>query len=214
MTTTHKPLLLAAALCLLAGAVQAEDNWASKWHGPYAGGTIGLGAIGTAIERGAGTSDLDYATNAPTFGFVAGYTFTGIHENRDSGVLLGFELDAGALIGSKSDTDPVLGDTKLDASAIGSARLRLGYAWERTHLYATAGIALSDISVKGDRSNDGIKAGIALGLGGEYRLNDDWTGRAEFLAYGFANEKARYNGVERDTALGVSNLRIGITRKF
>ena len=78
-----------------------------------------------------------------------------------------------------------------------------------------AGLAFSDVEIKsslGGKSSE-IQTGLALGLGAEYAIDNDWTARAEAITYVFGNE-VTLAGKKEDVDFGNATLRLGATRRF
>jgi outer membrane immunogenic protein len=139
--------------------------------------------------------------------------------NAQSGnFVYGFELDLSALDLSASrqgsGTYPPNGVTAGNAFTIGSsveadwlftARGRLGWSVSHVLLYATGGLALADVEVRSNYSDNLIlvgpggsgfasgsktKAGYVVGGGAEVALTDDWTLRGEYLFVDFGSVSA------------------------
>ena len=97
---------------------------------------------------------------------------------------------------------PVSGLATLDYAAkiewFGTARGRIGYAWDRVMLYATGGLAYGGVKLSGTNTVSGtvvglpflvvtgighsqVNAGWTVGAGIEGALGDRWTWKAEYL---------------------------------
>lgn len=186
-----------------------------RWHKPYAGVTLGVGAIGSEVDDRNG--DLENNQGSVSASAVFGYNFGIVSFEGNGHWVIGLEGDIGNLSGKTSETSANLGTVTLDANWIASARLRAGYAWEKLFLYGTAGIAVSDIdlSYKGKTSNDDdLRAGLALGLGAEWAMNDEWTARLEGISYDFGEDTININGESRKRRLGAGTIRLGVSRNF
>ncbi len=81
----------------------------------------------------------------------------------------------------------------------GTVRGRIGYAWDRTLLYATGGLAYADIENSATffgpagqpqfaGSNRRTEAGYTVGAGIEHAFASNWTLKAEYLYYDFRDE--------------------------
>ncbi|HEX9903335.1 MAG TPA: outer membrane beta-barrel protein [Propylenella sp.] len=66
------------------------------------------------------------------------------------------------------------------ADAIGSARLRAGFAFDRVMVYGTGGAAFDDFS----------DVGWVAGGGAEFALTPNWILGAEYLHYDFGSDEA------------------------
>ncbi|TQV80740.1 porin family protein [Denitrobaculum tricleocarpae] len=207
-------LLSLAALCLspaTASAQEVKDNWT----GPYVGLTLGLQGTAASIDSDANGEDLDLDDSGVAIGLLGGYNFSPFGRSDSGQWLIGAEVDAQFLGSDDSANDSVLGTATLDSSWVASTRVRAGYAWEYLHLYGTAGLALSDIHVEtmGD-DDDGVRAGLALGLGAEYAIDKNWSGRLEGISYSFGEDDRRIAGSEHDIGIGAAVIRIGVSRRF
>jgi outer membrane immunogenic protein len=81
----------------------------------------------------------------------------------------------------------------------GTVRGRIGYAWDRTLLYATGGLAYADIEnsvaffgpagqLQFSGNNSRTKAGYTVGAGIEHAFSPNWSAKAEYLYYDFRDE--------------------------
>jgi outer membrane immunogenic protein len=135
------------------GPAYAEVNWS----GFYAGVNAGYGSSGR-------TDYLD-----PTGGFGGGQ----MGYNWQSGhFVFGLETDfQGAGISDSNFFD------KSTMNWFGTVRGRLGYAFDRTLVYATGGFAYGQVE------NDGFheaQTGYVLGGGVEYKFRPDWSVKVEY----------------------------------
>lgn len=207
-------ILTLAALMLLPVTLSAEEV-KDNWTGPYVGLTLGAQGTAASIDNGANGEDLDLDDGGLAIGLVGGYNFSPFGRSESGQWLIGAEVDAQFLGSDDSANDSVLGTATLDSSWLASTRVRAGYAWEHLHLYGTAGLALSDIHVEtvGD-DDDGVRAGLALGFGAEYAINEDWSGRLEGISYSFGEDDRRIAGSDHDIGIGAAVIRIGVSRRF
>ena len=89
---------------------------------------------------------------------------------------------AGGQVGVQWDLDGFVVGAEADGSwvswegtnAVGTARLRGGFAFDRFHVYATGGAALQESDL-----------GWVVGGGLDYSFTDNWTAGAEYLYYEF-----------------------------
>jgi outer membrane immunogenic protein len=84
----------------------------------------------------------------------------------------------------------------------GTVRGRIGYAWDRTLLYATGGLAYADIEnsvaffgpstagglLQFQGRNRRTEAGYTVGAGIEHAFGSNWSVKAEYLYYDFRDE--------------------------
>jgi outer membrane immunogenic protein len=179
------------------------------WSGFYAGMALG-GSIGGADFENIGKKDeLDIDDGGYAASAIAGYNFT------SNGWMLGVEADLTRLNISKTTAVTGLGSITQDADWLGSVALRGGYAWDSVLIYGTAGLAASDYEVSSSLGGkaDKLKAGLLLGVGAEFAIQEDWTARAELLGYGFDGE-GNLAGGKHDFATVLGVARVGLTRKF
>lgn len=83
---------------------------------------------------------------------------------------------------------------KSDVDYFGTARGRVGYAWDRTLLYATGGLAWADNKVNvslapfGTASDSQTHIGYAVGGGLEYAFAPNWSAKVEYLYLGLGDQ--------------------------
>ena len=81
----------------------------------------------------------------------------------------------------------------------GTVRARIGYAWDRTLVYATGGLAYADIEnsaaffgpagqLQFAGRNRCTEAGYTVGAGIEHAFGSNWTVKGEYLYYDFRDE--------------------------
>lgn len=197
-----------------AGSALSAGQFNDRWAGLYAG--INADLVGTVAEINRGPGIGNYTSNQANamFGVHLGYNLAPYGNGRNGGWMFGAEVDASVGRFSKRKADRVLGAVELDGRFLASARLRGGYAWESFFLYGTAGLALTDIDVKPARAGNDIRAGLAVGIGAEYALNDNWTARFEAVGYRFGDDKHRFAGTGRTVDFDMAKLRVGFSRRF
>ncbi len=187
------------------------------WKGPYAGLHIGATGGGGLIDKGAGFDEFKHVEGSAQLGGHVGYNFGRFGGAANGGWMIGAEIDISTAGFDSRETDPVLGSSELDGSFLASTRLRVGYAWDSVFLYGTAGIGLSDITLKPENSKDDgteISAGFAYGLGVEFVVAEQWRARIEAIGYNFGERDYKFNGVDRNVELGMGTVRLGLSRPF
>lgn len=206
----------AASFCALASmpAFAADDDDLQQealrdWSGFYAGVALGSSIGGADFEDVGKKDELDIDDSGYTASAIAGYNFT------SNGWMLGVEADLTRLDLAKTSVVAGLGSITQDADWLGSVALRGGYAWDSVMIYGTAGLAASDYEVSSSLGGkaDKLKAGLVLGIGTEFAIQEDWTARAEMLGYGFGGE-GTFGGSDHDFAAVFGVARVGLTRKF
>lgn len=182
----------------------------NDWGGLYVGGHLGA-TLGSVEVTGIGSADASIAEFSG--GLQAGY-------NVQAGHLLGgLELDA-TWLGSDGDTTS-LGSRSLTTSSdwLSSARLRVGFVSGDWLYFATAGVALGDVTLKVDGAgvNDTASetmVGYVLGGGLEYKLTDSLSARVEALYYGFGGEEVETSLGKATVDADVTTIRAGLSYRF
>jgi outer membrane immunogenic protein len=98
-------------------------------------------------------------------------------------------------------------------SWLGTARGRVGYAFDRFLPYVTGGVAFGDIknNVTGVGSSTQTKAGWALGGGLEAAVAGPWTAKVEYL---YADLGRGSSVAGADTRFNVNTVRAGLNYRF
>jgi outer membrane immunogenic protein len=190
--TTLSRLIAGAALLLMlpAGAQAADMPSAPYYKGPpiyeapyydWTGFYVGLNA-----GYGFGTSKWTNAVGVTTGDFdidggVAGGT-VGFNIQAGSGVVWGVEGDIGWSGIKGGSTVACAGGCTTKNSWLGTARFRLGYAFDRWLPYLTGGGAYGNIkatSILGSTSSS--EFGWTAGAGMEFAVAGGWTAKLEYL---------------------------------
>ncbi|QPC91913.1 outer membrane protein [Mesorhizobium sp. INR15] len=226
MTNT---LIIASAMILITGSAFAADTIAHDeavpveagfaWSGLYAGMDFGYAAGKSSLFIG-GTDGFDINPD----GFVGG-VHIGVNHELTNRFVLGAEADlTNSNVEGLTTITNVLIRNKLTWS--GSARLRAGYAFDRTLPYITAGLAAARYEVTGIIGNGGATAEIPLhddthigwtvGAGIEQAFTDKWIARAEYRYTDFGSKDltgaAASTGASVD--LKTNDVRVGLSYKF
>lgn len=212
--------MVRASICLAAMAVavagvetaqasEFDERPAIAWAGGYAGLSIGANGFGTEIDV-PGAVEAELNSGSVSVGGFAGYNF------QSGPWVWGLEADIFGVGSDDKKRHPVLGLVSAESGLAGSLRLRGGYAFDRLFLYATAGLALTEFDFKASNGgrNDGVSAGLALGLGAEAKLSGNWIGRIEAISYGFHLEDEPLAGTRSDIDFGTGVVRLGLGYKF
>ena len=210
---------MAADLAVKAPVYRAAPVAVYSWSGFY----IGVNAGGAWEKRGSSLS----VVNDPAIGFfnpaaIAGVNtsgaanldssgFTGggqIGFNSQSGNFVwGLELDLESLHQSKNhggvftyttSGTPYLLTVSGSTNWLFTARPRIGWAVDRTLLYATGGIAVAKLEFHQNfadfntesASISKTRAGWTIGGGAEYALTNNWTIKGEYLFARFEGDTA------------------------
>jgi high affinity Mn2+ porin len=234
----------AAAADLGAMPVKASPAPAPfDWTGFYVGGNVGASTgrtSWTATEAGAAVPSLNgsinmfnsfdafQGTGSYFVGMQAGYTYM-----LPSRFLVGFEADFSApntLAGTQTISSALIGqasynDTLLD---FGTARGRLGYAFDRWMIYGTGGVAwaydrLTRTQLAGTPAGGAAAVGTseaallwrwgwAAGVGIEVPIAPNWTAKVEYLAVEFGGRPKSFAASAQsfNSDLALQTFRVGV----
>jgi outer membrane immunogenic protein len=232
-----KKLLLAASVSLATCAVaQAADIArpvykappvvvAYNWSGFYIGGNVGYGwgnVDGSAFGLSA-SADVD--------GWFGGGQIGWNWQAPGSPWVWGVEVDSqfadisNNLIFGQAGNNAIGVWSSLDY--FGTARLRLGYAWDRVMFYGTGGLAWGTNEIGGSLLVNGVTfnnggssnthIGWTVGAGFEWALMDNWTAKVEYLYLALGNENYFPNtlaGLGFDADLDVHTVKVGLNYRF
>jgi high affinity Mn2+ porin len=209
-----------------AAVIRGDSSWSTM--PPGGPGVAGSFALPFNFDFMAGTGS--YAV-----GLQGGYNYV-----FPSRVMLGFEADVTApnsdvvvpysVKGSQTVISPAIGQATYGEAIIhyGSARARIGYAFDHFLLYGTGGFAWSydqltrtQVAAPG---GGGIAApgtvedrllwrlGWAAGIGVEIPVTDRWTAKAEYLWTGFPQKTATFTSAAESyqSNLSMESIRVGL----
>jgi outer membrane immunogenic protein len=175
-----------------------------NWTGVYAGINGGYG-WGTS-NFSAPLSTGDFNTKGGQIGGTLGYNY------QAGQVVFGLEGDL--------DWSDVKGSAACGAlncetknTWLGTARGRIGYAFDRFMPYVTGGLAVGGVknSATGLGSSTTTKAGYALGGGLEAALTGPWTAKVEYL-YADLGDSSAPSGA--DASFKSNTVRAGLNYRF
>lgn len=117
------------------------------------------------------------------------------------------------------------GNLELKSQWQASARLRAGYAMDRTFIYGTGGIAFADgkLTSSGTNFDGGARfssddrnthVGWTVGVGIEHALTEKWLARAEFRYTDFGSKTYELFEGPVDVSWSQSAILAGLSRKF
>jgi high affinity Mn2+ porin len=226
---------------------------AYDWNGWYVGANVGLirGSSNWSAQPGAGAPPLNGAFNLPfNFDLMGGWgSFAlglqgGYNHVFRSRVMLGVEADVSApnsdvlvpysVRGSQTVASPLIGQVTYGEAVIhyGSARARVGYAFDSFLVYGTGGLAwsydqvtrnqIAGVSANGFATPGTMdtrqlwRLGWAAGLGVEIPLADNWTAKAEFLSTGFGHKSMVFTAAAEpfQSSLAMQSIRLGVNYKI
>lgn len=172
-----------------APAVYAAYNW----MGPYVGANVGL-------QWGDITNNPTEPSGAAV-GVQAGYNWQSGH------LVIGGETDI-----QWSNSDDVIAPWKFSNPWFGTARGRVGYAWNNVLLYGTGGFAYGGIELDfSGLSQDRTHYGWTLGAGAEVGLTPNWTAKVEYLYFDLT-DRSYFIGTSNGFESGL--VRVGVNYKF
>lgn len=200
------------ALAMLSIAAQAADLPSRRiepvaplppaftWTGFYIGAQAGWAQTGTELTAGAAIAGRVAVASLPSLdkngvaaGLLVGYNY------QIGQLVLGGEIDGSALISGKQRYTALTGDfITAHTNWVGSARLRVGYAFNRLMIYATGGLAFaapkSTVTGTGYSygAGDGTRFGWTLGAGAEYAITNNWLAGVEYRYSQFEEETYTY----------------------
>jgi outer membrane immunogenic protein len=233
-----KTILLATAFILApVGMASAADineilpvetfSWSGLYAGIHVGYAAGQSNLFIAGGGLGGATDL----NAPIDpdGFIGGIHIGFNHEMANRFVI-GAEADVtyNAVDGLTGLTDGGGGITtlvKTDVEWSGSARLRAGYAFDRTLPYITAGVAAAKYEVRVVSTSGSAETplhnethiGWTVGAGVEHAFTDKWLARVEYRYSDFGSQDLSI-AADLPTATHVDlqthDIRVGLSYKF
>lgn len=185
-----------------------------SWNGFYVGINAGYGfgqSSWTNNITGLTTGNFDI--NGGLIGGTAGYNV------QLSSVVVGVEADLG-WSGIKGSTTTNCAGVPCETSAnwLGTARGRIGYAFDRFLPYFTAGAAFGSVeATRGGGSAKDTQIGWTIGAGLEYAFLSNWSAKFEYLYVdlGTMTCSATCSGtVPFDTTFTTSIVRAGLNYKF
>ena len=225
-------IMTAVALYALAGAVMAADLPSRKkappvayvpppqtagWNGLYAGLQIGYAWQNATLDNFAFPAFATTQTVKP--GGVVGGAFAGYNRQFDR-IVVGVEGD---IEGSGVSGRPPLGGW-IGQEVRGSARGRIGFAFDKAHVFATGGLAVADVSYAdaplaappSQGRSSTTRAGWTLGGGAELALTGNWFGRVEYRYSDLGTASFRTAGGAQgaDARITDNSVRAGVGYKF
>jgi outer membrane immunogenic protein len=184
-----------------------EEVAVFSWTGGYIG--IQGGYVWTGAELDDGTDILDDEFNGGMVGGFVGYNW------QSGAFVFGGEADLNAVF--NDETFEFLGEeVDVGTDYLASIRGRVGYAWDRTLLFGTAGVAFTEASAEATIAGIDFDAsesfvGWTIGAGLEYAFTDNWLLRGEYRYYDFGNEEI---GEFENVDLDFNTVSIGVAYKF
>jgi outer membrane immunogenic protein len=217
-TVSHAAdMRLAPAAPVAAAYGSPAYDWSGFYAGVFAGGSHGVWS--SDLYRNNNHGHSEQGADGAAFGVFGGYNYQ--FANR---FVIGAEADFGKSSAQVSNEIYDNDSSLAKYGAFGSVRGRVGYAFDRALLFATAGVGFANISndiQKGRNAgeqvvwDDQVRAGLAVGGGIEYAFTDHLFGRGEYTYTDYGNVTL-YNrdGNRADFKNEMHTVRAGLGYKF
>ncbi|MDO9411267.1 MAG: porin family protein [Pseudolabrys sp.] len=174
-----------------------------NWTGAYVGINGGIGWGRSSFSGAAG----DFNTRGGMVGGTVGYNW------QSSQTVFGIEgdLDWSNVKGSTTCAPGIVCETRNEW--LGTARGRIGYAFDRFMPFVTGGLAVGGVknSVTGFGETSDTKAGYALGGGVEAAVSGPWTAKVEYLYVDLGRTSAPLG---TDVRFQTNTVRAGLNYRF
>jgi outer membrane immunogenic protein len=188
-----------------------------SWSGIYVGAHLGYG-WGDFDVVDANIAPMQTTSLRPSGWFGGGQI--GYNVQFASRWVLGLEIDiSGSNLRDSGFTSPgnIAASGKVDY--FGTVRTRLGYAMDRTLLYATGGLAWAHDKfdeTTGSMNHDEYHSGWTIGAGLEYAFAPGWSAKIEYLYADLGRNREIVNDVSRFRTmdLTLNTVRVGINYRF
>ena len=185
-----------------------------SWSGFYVGINAGYGwGKSNWTIAGTGLNTGDFNLKGGVLGATLGYNL------QTGSWVWGLEgdLDASWIKGSETNfCGPTGCETK--NSWLGTARARIGYAWDRWLPYVTGGLGFGDIKMTSPvgTTQTKTKTGYSVGAGVEYAFLGAWSAKLEYLYVdlGKATCDVGTCGVPVDVSFKTNLVRAGLNYRF
>jgi outer membrane immunogenic protein len=167
---------------------------AYSWAGPYLGGNLGYawGSVDNNITTPSGFAG----------GIQGGYNW------QNGPWVIGVEGDIQA-----SGAEDTFAPWKFSNPWFGTVRGRAGYAVSNILFYGTAGLAFGELTGQTfGLSESHTSAGWTAGVGAEFGLAPNWSGKIEYLYVDLADSNFTITGVPNGYQFGL--VRVGVNYHF
>ncbi len=179
---------------------EAPYNWTGFYVGINGGGGFGQSDISAPLSSGSYDTTGGLAGGTIGYNWQMGQTVFGFEGDIDWSGIRGSAPCAGTICETRNDW-------------LGTARARLGYAFNRFLPFVTGGAAFGSIktNVTGVGSADDTRAGWTLGGGVEAAIAGPWSAKVEYL---YADLGRGSSVLGADAGFKTSLVRGGINYRF
>jgi len=166
-----------------------------------------------------------YSWAGPYLGANLGYEWGTVFNNPtkpsgfEGGVQAGYNWQSGALVfGVEGDIEATAADDtfapwKFSNPWFGTARGRVGYAFNNILFYGTAGLAFGELRADTfGLSESHTTAGWTAGVGAEFGLAQNWSAKIEYLYVDLADSNFAITGMTNGYRFGL--VRAGVNYHF
>jgi outer membrane immunogenic protein len=168
-----------------------------NWEGAYVGGKL-------THQWGKVKDSKDYDAN----GFGGG-VYTGYNKQNDK-IVYGAEVDV-----NYSGIDKGYNGVESEQGVNGSLRARIGYDLSPAMVYATGGLAATNLESKDATSSDSkTLIGLTLGAGVETKITESITARTEYRFTNYQNQTFDLDSGATDRGLKEHQINVGLGVKF
>jgi outer membrane immunogenic protein len=169
----------------------------SNWEGAYAGGKV-------TYQWGKVKDTKDYDADGAGGGIYAGYN------KQDGQIVYGAETDV-----NFSGIDKTYNGVKSEQGINGSLRARIGYDLSPAMVYATGGLAATNLETKdATSSDDKTLLGLTLGAGVETKITDTITARTEYRFTNYQSQTYDLDSGATERGLKEHQVNVGLGVKF
>lgn len=165
-----------------------------SWAGPYLGGTLGYewGSVSNSPAKPSGIAG----------GVTGGYNW------QSGNIVFGLEADL-----QGTGADDRFASYKFSNPWFGTARGRIGYAFNNVLIYGTGGLSFGSLQVEQFGLQQSQSAvGWTVGVGAEVGIYQNWTAKIEYLYVDLASNNYTLTGATNGLDFGT--VRIGVNYHF
>lgn len=154
-------------------------------------------------------------------GYASGRTRSADIDGFVGGAHVGFNMQGGPIVvGGELDLNYAGVDYRAFADTFrqkwgGSARARIGYAFERFLPFVTGGLAFTSGTMKaGGAKESNIHTGYVVGIGGEMMITSNVSANIQLLHYRYGAQTYNVLPLSRNANIVTNEIRIGMNYRF